>query len=189
MKIRNAALIGAILVAGTACPLLAQNISSSILGIVVDPGGSVVPGAEIKLTNRGTAAVNTTLSDSGGFFRIPNIFAGTYTVTVQAKGFKLLTVDNIVLGTSEARDLGQVALSLGNVTETINVTGELAAVQTASSERSAVVESKELNTLAIKGRDMTAVAELARHWNKDWQYTANSPFPSLAMVPSRARSL
>jgi Carboxypeptidase regulatory-like domain len=138
----------------------AQNISSSILGIVVDPAGSVVPAAEIRLTNQGTAAVNTIASDSAGFFRITNIFAGSYTLSVQAKGFKLLTINNIELGTSEARDLGQVALSLGNVTETISVTGEVASVQTASSERSAVVDSKEFNTIAIKGRDMMSYAKL-----------------------------
>jgi hypothetical protein len=138
----------------------AQTISSSILGIVVDPAGSVVPGAEIRLTNQGTAAVNTILSDASGFFRITNVFAGSYTVAVQAKGFKALTINNIEVGTSEARDLGKIGLALGNLTETISVTGEVASVQTASSERSAVVESKELNTLAIKGRDMMSYAKL-----------------------------
>src|ERR1041385_2586827 len=127
------------LVWGTAATLLGQNVSSSILGIVVDPAGSVVQGAEIRLTKQGTAAVNTTTSDASGFFRITNVFAGSYTVTVQARGFKALTINNIELGTSEARDLGKVALALGAVTESINVTGEIANVQTASSERSAVV--------------------------------------------------
>ena len=53
----------------------AQSVSSSILGIVVDPAGSVVPAAEIRITNVGTAAVQNTISDSAGFFRITNIFA------------------------------------------------------------------------------------------------------------------
>ena len=137
-----------------------QTISSSILGIVVDPSGSVVPGAEIKLTNQGTAAVNTTVSDSAGFFRITNIYAGTYTVNVQAKGFKVLTINSVDVGTSEAHDLGKVALTLGNVTESISVTGEVAAVQTASSERAATVQSEELNTVAIKGRDLMSYMRL-----------------------------
>src|SRR5262245_19030379 len=123
-----------------AAVLNGQPVSSSILGIVVDPAGSVVPGAEIKLTNQGTAAVQNTTADGAGFFRISNIFAGTYTVAVEAKGFKSLTVNNIALGTSEARDLGRLALTLGNVTESISVTSTVAAVQTASSERSAVVD-------------------------------------------------
>src|SRR4051794_36956491 len=110
----------------------AQSVSSSILGIVVDPAGSVVPGAEIKITNVGTAAVQNAISDSAGFFRVTNIFAGTYSVAVQAKGFKVLSVNDVPLGASEARDLGKLALTLGNVTESVSVTGEIAAVQTAS---------------------------------------------------------
>jgi hypothetical protein len=160
MNSRKVALVSALFVIGTASAAFAQTVSSSILGIVVDPAGSVVPGAEIKLTNQGTAAVNTTLADTAGFFRITNIFAGTYTVSVQAKGFKALTINSVVLGASEARDLGKLALALGNVTESINVTGEVAAVQTATSDRSAVVDSSQLNSVAIKGRDMVSYVKL-----------------------------
>ncbi len=159
MQPRRLALLSALFVLGTIASL-AQTVSSSILGIVVDPAGSVVPGAEIRLTNVGTAASQNTVSDAGGFFRVTNIFAGSYSVTVQAKGFKVLTVSNIELGTSEARDLGKVVLALGNVTESISVTGEVAAVQTATSERSATVQSEELNTVAIKGRDLMSYMRL-----------------------------
>jgi hypothetical protein len=159
MQPRRLALFSALFALGVIAGF-GQTVSSSILGIVVDPAGSVVPGAEIKITNLGTAAVQNTVSDSGGFFRVTNILAGAYSVTVQAKGFKLLTVTKVDLGTSEARDLGKVALALGNVTETINVTGEVATVQTASSERAATVESQELNTVAIKGRDLMSYMRL-----------------------------
>src|SRR5215471_17752335 len=137
-----------------------QNVSSSILGIVVDPAGSVIPAAEITLTNLGTAAVHKTVSDTSGFFRVTNIFAGAYNVAIQAKGFKVLTINSVNLGTSDAHDLGKVTLSLGNVTESISVTGEVASVQTASSERASTVESQELNTVAIKGRDLMSYMRL-----------------------------
>src|SRR5262249_32787438 len=78
----------------------------------------------------------------------------------QAKGFKLLTVSNIELGTSEARDLGKVVLTIGNVTESISVTGEVAAVQTATSHRSAGVELAQFNTLAIQSRGMMSYVKL-----------------------------
>ena len=66
----------------------------------------------------------------------------------------------IEVGTSEAHDLGKLTLTLGNVTESISVTGEIAAVQTASSERAATVQSEELNTVAIKGRDLMSYMKL-----------------------------
>src|SRR5690242_12269857 len=125
MKVCKSALLSAFLLLGTVSFVDAQNVSSSFLGIVVDPAGSVVPAAEIKITNLGTAAVHTTVSDAAGFFRITNIFAGSYSVTIEAKGFKTLTVNSIDLGASESRDLGKLALALGNVTETISVTGEV----------------------------------------------------------------
>jgi len=159
MQLHKLALLSTVLVVGTIAGF-AQNISSSVLGIVVDPAGSVIPSAEIKLVNQGTAAINSAVTDGAGFFRITNIFPGTYTVNVQSKGFKLLTINNVEVGTSEAHDLGKVTLTLGNVTESISVTGEIAAVQTASSERSATVQSEELNTVAIKGRDLMSYMKL-----------------------------
>src|SRR5438045_2975619 len=104
MNTCKVALVSALFVVGTASAAFAQTVSSSILGIVVDPAGSVVPGAEIKLINQGTAAVNMSVSDASGFFRITNILAGNYAVTVQSKGFKALTISSIDLGTSEAHD-------------------------------------------------------------------------------------
>lgn len=159
MLYRNLARLSALLILGTvAC--FAQAVSSSILGIVVDPAGSVVPGAEIRMTNTGTAAVHNAVTDSSGFFRTTNIFSGTYSVAVQAKGFKVLTINSVELGTSEARDLGRVVLSLGNVTESISVTGEIASVQTATSDRAAVLDAADLSHVAIKGRDMMSYVKL-----------------------------
>jgi hypothetical protein len=64
MKPCRFALVGVLLAVGTISSLFAQNVSSSILGIVVDPAGSVVPQAEVKLTKQGTAAVHTTTADA-----------------------------------------------------------------------------------------------------------------------------
>jgi hypothetical protein len=120
----------------------------------------VVPTAEIRLTNTGTAAVNTATTDSSGFFRLANIYAGTYSVNVAAKGFKALSVTAIDIGASETRDLGRLTLTLGNMTESISVTGEVAAVETASSDRSPLVDATQFNTVAIKGRDMMSYMKL-----------------------------
>jgi hypothetical protein len=117
--------------------LFGQNVTSSVLGTVVDPANAMVAGAEVQLVNQGTGAVNRTLTDSAGLFRIVNILGGAYSVKVTAKGFKVLTVNDIVVDTSEAHDLGRLALALGQVTDTISVTAEVATVQTASSEKAA----------------------------------------------------
>src|SRR4051812_23985069 len=126
MKLCRLARISALFVLGSVLGF-SQAVTSSILGIVVDPSGSVIPAAEVKLTNNGTAAVNTTLTDTSGFFRVPNILAGSYTVSVQAKGFKVLAINSVDIGTGEAHDLGKIILTLGSMTDSISVTGEIAA--------------------------------------------------------------
>src|SRR5947208_6723520 len=160
MTLRRTILSIVLLTLGGASSIFGSAVTSSIVGKVVDPAGSVVPGARIVVTNQGTAGINNALTDSSGLFRIANILAGSYSVAVQATGFKALNITGIELGASEVRDLGKVTLALGNVTESISVSGEVAAVQTATSDRSALVDSTQFNTVAIKGRDMMSYMKL-----------------------------
>ncbi|MEO8592796.1 MAG: carboxypeptidase-like regulatory domain-containing protein [Candidatus Solibacter sp.] len=160
MTPRSFRLAVCLLALSSASALFGQAVSSSILGTVVDPAGSIVPDARIVVTNTGTANINNTLTDNSGFFRVANILQGSYAVKVEATGFKALTITEIELGASEVRDLGKLVLALGNVTDSISVTGEIAAVQTATSDRSALVDATQFNTMAIKGRDMMSYMKL-----------------------------
>ena len=121
--------------------LFGQNVTSSILGTVVDPAGAAVVTADVQISNQSTGSSNHALTDNAGLFRIVNVLAGTYTVHIQVKGFKNLTVNNIVVDASEAHDLGRLQLALGEVTESVSVTAEVAAVQTASSEKAPLLDS------------------------------------------------
>jgi hypothetical protein len=134
--------------------LFGQNVTSSVLGTVVDPANAAVAGAVVQLTNQSTGALSHTVTDSTGLFRIVNLLTGTYSVAVDAKGFKKLNVKDVVVDASEAHDLGRLVLSLGDVTESVSVTAEVAAVQTASSEKAPLLDSSQLNMEAIKGRDL-----------------------------------
>ena len=141
--------------------VFAQTQSSSILGTVVDPAGASVPSAKVTVTNTGTSATNTATTDTDGLFRVTNVFAGTYSVKIEAKGFKVYAVNNIILGADDTRDLGKLALALGSASESISVTAEVSAVQTASSERAPLIDTQDdLNVVAIKGRDMMSYMKL-----------------------------
>src|SRR6185437_2252655 len=141
--------------------MFGQTQSSSILGTVVDPAGAVVPQAAVTITNRGTAAVNNLTTDSTGLFRITNIFAGNYSVKVTASGFKAYEVKDIALGAGDTRDLGKLSLQLGQSTESINVTADIAVVETATSEKAGLINTQDdLNVVAIKGRDMMSYMKL-----------------------------
>jgi hypothetical protein len=140
--------------------LFGQNITSSVLGTVIDPTGATVGAAVVELTNQSTGNKIRAVTDSAGLFRIVDVFADTYSVRVEAPGFKILTVRDIVVDSSEAHDLGNLQLTLGAVTDSVSVTAEAETVQTASSDRAPLLDNSQLNIDAIKGRDLMSYMKL-----------------------------
>jgi hypothetical protein len=133
---------------------VAQTVTGSLVGLVVDPTGSVIPDVKIQLTNEGTSATTMAAGDSSGVFRFANLLPATYSVSIQANGFKTRVIKDISIGLSENRDLGRVALEIGNVTDQVTVTAEATPVQTSTAERSSVIDGNQLNSEAIRGREM-----------------------------------
>jgi hypothetical protein len=121
---------------------------------VVDPTGAVIPGADITLTNQGTTAKITASSDSAGLFRFANLLPATYSISVQAKGFKTRVEADVAVGLSENRDLGKLALDVGSASDTVTVTAEATPIQTSTAERSSVIDGNQLNNEALRGREM-----------------------------------
>ncbi|HUI57627.1 MAG TPA: carboxypeptidase-like regulatory domain-containing protein [Bryobacteraceae bacterium] len=132
----------------------AQTVNGSIIGRLVDPGSAVVASAQVTLTNQDTGAVRTATSDAAGVFRLPDLLPGTYTVSIQVQGFKALTEKDVVLSASETRDLGTLALQIGNLTESVSVTAEATPIQLASSEQSREIDANQLANVTLKGRDL-----------------------------------
>ena len=77
--------------------LLGQVVSSSIRGALVDPTGAAIPGAQCTLTNQTTGAVLKATSSADGSFVFPNVLPGTYTLKIEATGFKTLETKDIVV--------------------------------------------------------------------------------------------
>lgn len=137
----------------------AQNVTSSVKGAVVDTTQAAIPGAECVLTNPATGRVLMVTSWTDGSFTFPSVPAATYTLQIQAKGFKALTVNDVVVNANEVRTLGNVVLQIGELKETVAVSAEAAvvSVQLASGERSGLISGKQMNDLALKGRDFWAL--------------------------------
>ncbi len=131
-----------------------QTITSTMIGTVTDPANALIPGVEIRLTDRGTGAARTVTTDNAGLFRFPNLPPGIYTVTIRASGFKTRLEKDINLASSETRDLGTISLEIGNVSEQITVEALTTPVQVASSEKAALIDGRQLNLVALKGRDL-----------------------------------
>jgi hypothetical protein len=150
---RRRAFRAAALTAAFAVLSFGQQSTGSLIGTVVDQDGSVTPGAHVTLTLIAESAVREAVSDPSGAVRFEALLPGTYRLQVNHSGFKTLTMDEIVLQSSESRDLGRLALQVGGVNERIEVTAEATPVQTASSERADSVTSAQLENIPMKGRD------------------------------------
>ena len=140
--------------------LLGQTVTGNLIGTVVDPGGASVPGAEVRLTDARTGAERTATTAPDGIFHIASLNPSTYTLAIRAISFKGYSQQNIELSADETRDLGHIQLVLGALTEEISVTAEATPVQTASSEKSALVDGYQLNLVALKGRDILGMLVL-----------------------------
>lgn len=138
-------------------PILnAQITSATMLGTVVDPSGQAIPGAKVDLVNEGTGVTERSLTtDANGSFVASALFPGVYTIRVEAAGFQRLErkTNNLVSGDRLA--VPDLQLTVGSVTETVSVVAQGAQVQTASSESSALLTAKQIDTIAQKGRVIT----------------------------------
>src|SRR6185437_7947791 len=150
----------AVALACSCASVFGQTVTSSLIGTVVDPADAAVSNAPVTLTNTQTNATRSASTDSSGTYRFLSLDPGTYTVTVKAPGFKAMTQTGVVVSASETHNGGKMVLQLGNVSESISVTAELAAVQLQSSEKAQTVDANALESLTLKGRDLFGYMKL-----------------------------
>ena len=143
-----------------AATLLAQTNAGSITGFVTDPQGAVVSGARVSLVSETTGAERVLSTDERGNFTFNAVPSGTYRLKVENSGFKKYERVGIALDPNGRLAVGDIRLALGMSTESISVVAEGTAVQTASSERSGIVTSEQVQDLTIVSRDFSVLGSL-----------------------------
>lgn len=134
-----------------------QYDSGAILGTVTDPSGGVVAGVKVTLENTRTGVRQTTNTDADGNYSFLSQRIGEYKVSAELQGFKQVASDAFVL-TVNARQRVNLSLQVGEVTQSIAVTGAAEALETESSDRGQVVQRAAIVNLPLNGR---AYADLA----------------------------
>jgi hypothetical protein len=99
--------------------VFAQESTATIVGLVTEPSGAVVPNATIRI-NVATNTVRTVTTGESGDFNVPFLTAGRYTITVEASGFETRTLEGITV------EVGQTArvdsqMKVGTVSEVVQV--------------------------------------------------------------------
>src|SRR5229473_1290493 len=111
-----------------------QVTTGTFYGIVSDPSGAVVAGAKVTLAHEGTGAVSTATTDPTGEFVFNFLPVGLYTLRIEASGFKLLESRGMeVLAAQSIRKTFN--LDVGQVSETVSVSGQATQVNTVAAEQ------------------------------------------------------
>jgi hypothetical protein len=133
--------------------------TGAIFGTIQDKSGAVLPDASVTITNINTAIVKTLQTNSSGFYSAEAIPSGDYTVVVKKEGFEGVDVQNIHLDPGQRRDVSS-KLGVGSISQSVTVESNALEVKTESSEDSSTIDSKEISTLLVNGRNFQSLATL-----------------------------
>ena len=126
------------LIAGIALSSIpAQDFRATLSGQVTDASGGAVPIANIRAINTGTNEIKETRSSADGYYSIPYLNPGTYTVEVTASGFQTLRREGIILQVADKVNL-PLALQIGQMTQEVTVVGQQEVMETTSADRGLV---------------------------------------------------
>ena len=148
----------------------AQQATATLTGVVTDPTGAVIPGANVTATNKATNLSRTTSTNEEGLYVISSLPVGSYEVKISASNFKTKISESPV-----SLQVGQTVtlnaeLPVGNIDATVvDLINEMPLVDTETSKVDAVISEKEIENLPLNGRNFLELALLT---------PGNSPAPN-----------
>ncbi len=136
-----------------------QAVSGTINGFVRDPSGAVFVGAKVTVTNTNTEVATTTTTNDAGFYSVPQLIPGGYTLRISAAGFKQMDQTGIVLNVDSVVRV-DATLVLGSTNETVTVTSDAAVLKTEKADLGGVISERTLNRLPILSRNVSQLIEI-----------------------------
>ena len=136
-----------------ALPSFGQQLTGTLTGTTTDTTGAVVANAKVTMQNEKSGDIRTTVSNESGYFSITAIQPGTYTVTVEAPGFKSWKQAGIVFAQGDNRTLPKIALQVGAISETVEISAGALTVPTDNAELSTTVPEHMINDFPMSNRD------------------------------------
>src|SRR5882672_8909005 len=138
---------------------LSQATTGNLGGTVNDPSNAVVIGANVTLVNTATGAERSTISSSTGTFDFQTLQPGTYTISVDAKGFRKAVARDITVSVASAAQV-TIPLEVGSATETVTVTATQEVLNTTSPTLTNVINTRQVVDLPLAGRNPVDLAGL-----------------------------
>jgi hypothetical protein len=135
-----------------ALPVFSQTTFGTIIGNITDPTGAAVPDTEVTLTNISTSEKRTATTNSDGLYQFVNLQPAQYRVEVGKTGFKR-TVRGPVSVEVESTAKIDIALQIGDTTQTVEVTAQTPQLQSDTSSLGQVVDQRKTTELPLNGRN------------------------------------
>ena len=166
MRSQFVVILGLAVCLGAACmvifnpSLVAQTTYGSISGSLTDSSGAAIADAQVTLTNIGTAEKRSQTSGPDGLYSFVNLIPGRYRIEVEKTGFKHITRPEVVVEVGQATRI-DIAMQVGEVSQTVEVSGETPLLQPETSSLGQVVEQRKANELPLNGRNVFNLISLA----------------------------
>ncbi|HTZ58149.1 MAG TPA: carboxypeptidase regulatory-like domain-containing protein, partial [Acidobacteriaceae bacterium] len=141
-------------------PLAHAQTTAQLTGTVEDNTGAVIPGSQVTLTNEGTGQSRVVETNGEGLYAFPALTPGSYTLKAVAKGFQPKQIVGIVLHAGDQRTVPAFTLTVGSSATTITVNAAAEMIPTDSGQRTDVIDSKQIENLALVGRDTTELLKV-----------------------------
>lgn len=139
--------------------LLGQNRTSSLQGSVTDASGAGVPGVSVEARHTATNQTRTTTTSATGTYRVPVLELGEYALSASKDGFKATKREGIILEI-DRESVADITLEVGDIAETVVVTGRVHTIEAAPSALTSIVDSNAIADLPLNGRDYVQLATL-----------------------------
>ncbi len=159
----------------------AQDFRATITGRVADPSGAGVPNVPVQVRNAGTNELASSVTDTQGNYTVPFLRPGTYSVSVEAPGFKKFLRDGITLFVSQNAAIN-ITLEVGALTEQVTVTAEAPLLETTSSDRGGVIDRKRVHEFPLNARNPFMLSMLVAGVNFNGAAIYQRPFDNGAIA-------
>jgi Carboxypeptidase regulatory-like domain len=141
-------------------PLTHAQTTAQLTGTVQDASGGVIPGAQVTLTDEATGAARVVETNGQGLYAFPATVPGTYTIKVSAKSFQLKELTGLAVHAGDQLAIPVFSLTVGTASVTVTVSAASEMITTDSGQRTSVLDAKQIENLALQGRDVTELLKV-----------------------------
>jgi len=138
----------------------AQAGRGGISGLVTDPSGAVVPGANVTALSKATGIAQSTTTTAAGLYSFVSVTPGSYEVTASRKGFESVAQDNVTVSVDQVSTVN-IALQVGNVTDTVTVSEAVDLVETSNSTVGQLISSETIDRVPLLTRNVFDLVQLS----------------------------